>query len=53
MVPGSRGIGLGGLGRDHDVGAVGRGALGDRQADAARAAGDEQGLAFQVHVRPC
>ena len=38
-----------------DVGAVARRALGDRQADAARGAGDEQGLASQIRVlsAPC
>jgi hypothetical protein len=38
-------MGLGGLGRDHDIGPVASGAQGDGQADAARGAGDEEGLA--------
>ena len=43
---------LGGLGGDHDVGAVRRGPEADRQADAAARAGDEQGLAFEIrHAR--
>ena len=45
MVPGSFGLGTVGLRRDRHVGAVARRAQGDRQADAARGAGDEQGLA--------
>jgi len=43
LVPGSLGCWRVGLGRDRDVGAVARGAQRDRQADAARGAGDEQG----------
>jgi len=35
---------LGGLGGDRHVGAVGRGAQSDGEPDAARRAGDEQGL---------
>ena len=41
----------GGLGRDRDVGAVARGAHGDREPDAARAAGDEQRLAGERRHR--
>ena len=37
------------LGGDGDIGAVGGGLERDRQPDAARAAGDEQGLALQRH----
>ena len=40
---------LGGLGRDRDIGAVAGGAQSDRQPDAARGAGDEQGLA-ELHA---
>jgi hypothetical protein len=34
---------------DRDIGAVARRARADRQADAARCAADEQGLAFERH----
>ena len=44
-------IGHRGLRRDRDVGAVARRAQRDRQADAARGAGDEQGLAASVPWR--
>ena len=40
-----------GLGRDRDIGAVARGAQRNRKADAARGAGDEQGLAGKRHRR--
>ena len=40
---------LGGLGRDRDIGAVARRAQRDGQADAARAARDEQRLALERH----
>jgi hypothetical protein len=36
---------FGGLGGDDDIGPVAGGPQGDGQADAARGAGDEQGLA--------
>ena len=42
MVPGSRGIGLGGLGGDGDIGAVARRPQRDGKADAPAGAGDEQ-----------
>src|SRR5690606_9535895 len=42
---GELGVGHAGLGDDGDVGAVARGAQGDGAADAARGAGDEEGLA--------
>ena len=42
---------LGGLGGDRDIGAVARGAQPDRKPDAARGAGDEQGLSGKRHRR--
>ena len=45
---GMRGLGLG---RDRDIGAVAGGAQRDREPDAARSAGDEEGLAFERHRR--
>jgi hypothetical protein len=39
-------VGLGGLRRDDDVGAVAGGAQRDREADAAARAGDEEGLSW-------
>ena len=46
------GMRLDGLGGDGDIGAVGGGLERDRETDAARAAGDEQGLALQRHGDP-
>ena len=43
------GMRLDGLGGNGDIGAVGGGFERDREPDAARAAGDEQGLALQRH----
>src|SRR4029079_4394504 len=43
-------VGVGRLGRDHDIGAVGGGTLADRQPDTAGGAGDEKGLAFEAHA---
>ena len=51
MVPSSLGCGSVGLGGDRDVGAVARRAQGDRQADAAAGAGDEQRLALEPRHR--
>src|SRR5215472_16430383 len=45
---GMRGLGLG---RDRDIGAVAGGAQRDREPDAPRSAGDEEGLAFERHRR--
>jgi hypothetical protein len=45
---GMRGLGLG---RDRDIGAVTGGAQRDRESDAARSTGDEEGLAFERHRR--
>ena len=45
-------IGLHGLGRDGDVGAVARGAQRDGKSDAPAGAGHEQGLATQAHGVP-
>ena len=51
IVPGSFGFGSDGLGGDRDVGAVARRAQRDREADAARTAGDEERLALsERHV---
>ena len=52
IVPGSFGWGSVGLRGDRDVGAVARGAHADRQADAARCAGDEESFAFECHGGP-
>ena len=49
IVPGSFGLGSAVLAAIDDVRAVARGAQRDRQADAARRAGDEEGLALQIH----
>ncbi|MCY1302962.1 hypothetical protein D9M70_526480 [compost metagenome] len=43
------GMGLGALGGDDDVGAIGGGVQGDLAADAAAGAGDEQGFAGKGH----
>jgi hypothetical protein len=40
-----------GLGRDRDIGAVAGGTQRDREPDAARSAGDEEGLGFERHRR--
>ncbi|MNQ75474.1 hypothetical protein D3C85_902740 [compost metagenome] len=44
---GELGMGLGALGGDDDIGAIGCGVQGDLAADAAAGAGDEQGFAGQ------
>ena len=44
-------VGLGGLGDQRDVGAVAGGPQRDLQADAAAAAGDEQGLVPKAHAK--
>lgn len=44
------GVEIGGLGDDDNVGAIGCGAPGNRQSDAARGARDEQGCALQPGV---
>ena len=45
-------VGLGGLGQQRHVGAVAGRAQRDREADAAAAAGHEQGPVFQAHPSP-
>src|SRR5262249_4424032 len=50
IVPSSLGCAVG-LGRDRDIGAVAGGAQRDREPDAARSTGNEEGLAFERHRR--
>jgi len=48
--PGQLRVRCGGLGGDHDIGAIGGRPEGNGMTDAARAAGDEQGAVLEGHV---